>query len=258
MPMDLAGGVLVVVVVDLPEELEGRRPRPLRRTPSTVNPLDETSLTFPVANEKFRKAEDPPGGIDPFLGKVPPLGRVPPLKRNPLPRPPAPGAPPKNPAPAPAVGQLPLESGWETVTVMALTGPVVDEPPEARGPVAVMQSPTDTAEAETVSVWVKVVVGVQLTVTWPVSGFCTSIEVPLIVATVPAADGVVGRGGSVEDVAAFEVPLAAAELQAAASTATAPSPKKMPMRLPPRAYRHGPLPEPRFESDGFMFLSPFF
>lgn len=42
MPTDRVGGV-VVVVVDLPEELDGRRNvPPLRSTPSTVKPVDDT------------------------------------------------------------------------------------------------------------------------------------------------------------------------------------------------------------------------
>jgi hypothetical protein len=76
------------------------------------------------------------------------------------------------------------------VTLVAATGPVV-APLEDGVPVTVAQSPTATADTVAVTVWLKVVVEVQLTVTWPLSGFWTSMDVEAREATVPDAEGVV-------------------------------------------------------------------
>jgi hypothetical protein len=54
-------------------------------------------------------------------------------------------------------------------------------------PVAVMQSPTLTALTDSVTLLEKDVVAVQLTVVWPVLGFCTSMLDPLSAATLPMA-----------------------------------------------------------------------
>jgi len=139
------------------------------------------------------------------------------------------------------MAQLPLESGWVTVTVVAVTGPLV-EPLEAGVPVAVTQSPTATSDTEDVSVWVKVVEEVQLTVTWPLEPW-TSIDVPAMDATVPDADGTVG----LVEGADVEAPLAASwaedgdELQAAANNARAPKLNRRPARRKPRLSRCRPL-----------------
>jgi hypothetical protein len=61
--------------------------------------------------------------------------------------------------------------------------------PFAGVPVAVTQSPTATAEAGTVTIWLNRVVGVQFTVTWPACWFCTSIDCPVMAATEPEAPG---------------------------------------------------------------------
>ena len=145
-----------VVVVEL--DVDDGRP-PLRSTPSTVKPAALSAVTLPVAKAKLPN-EPPPRGNDPPLGKVPPPGVVPPV-RDPPPRPP----PPKNePAAVLAAEQVPLESGWVMTTLVALSGPVV-EPVVAGVPVAMTQSPTATFDAATVTVWLKEVDAVQLTVT---------------------------------------------------------------------------------------------
>ena len=70
-------------------------------------------------------------------------------------------------------------------------------------PETVTQSPTATEEAGTVAMWVKVVAVVQLTVTWPVKLFCTSIDDPVMAATLPKAPGKEWpeAGADVEDAA---------------------------------------------------------
>lgn len=79
--------------------------------------------------------------------------------------------------------------------------------------VTVTQLPTATSDAETVTVWVNVVVAVQLTVTCPLVGFWTSIELVACVraATVPDAVEKFGRGVVVVVVAAPAIPLRPSE-----------------------------------------------
>ena len=57
--------------------------------------------------------------------------------------------------------------GWLTVTVLAVTTLVFFEVV----PEAMTQSPTATDDAGTLTIWLKVVVVIQLTVTWPVNWF---------------------------------------------------------------------------------------
>jgi hypothetical protein len=54
-------------------------------------------------------------------------------------------------------------------------------------PVAVTQSPTATALTDSVTLLENVVVAVQLTVVWPLLGFCTSMLDALNAATLPIA-----------------------------------------------------------------------
>ncbi|MGA2037062.1 MAG: hypothetical protein ABSH04_05700 [Acidimicrobiales bacterium] len=232
-PIDLVGGVVVVVDFEV-EELRERAP-PLRRTPSKVKPPDDTWVTFPEAKAKLRKFLAP-DGREPLVGNVLPLGRVPPFGGL---KPPPPPKPPR--APVPDVVQLPLESGWVTVTLEAVTGPLV-APLEAGVPVTVTQSPTVTADTDAVSVWVKVVVEVQLTVTWPLWEFWTSIDVPVIDATVPDAVGIVGLvdGAEVEGLAAASL-AEEVELQATASKDSAPRSNRRPARQACRVSRCRPL-----------------
>ena len=112
------------------------------------------------------------------------------------------------------------------VMLVAVIGPV--DPLAAGGvPVTVMQEPETTAAEVAACVWVKTVDDVHPTVTWPVCGFWTSMEVAVMVATVPNALGVVGRvetpadGSLVEACALVEV--LAGEPQAAANNIRAPS-----------------------------------
>ena len=82
----------------------------------------------------------------------------------------------------PPASQEPADA-WRIETVMAVILPFdVD-------PTAVAQSPATTDEAGTVASRVNAVVDVQLMVTWPVCWFCTSIDVPVMAATVPKAPG---------------------------------------------------------------------
>ena len=75
------------------------------------------------------------------------------------------------------------EVGWLIDTVLAVIVPLDDDP------LTVTQSPAATEEAGTVAVWVKVVEGVQLTVTWPLCGFWTSMVEPERAATEPEVNG---------------------------------------------------------------------
>jgi hypothetical protein len=79
--------------------------------------------------------------------------------------------------------QDPVELGWLIVTEVASMALLADVP------FTVTQLPTATAEAGTVTVWLNRVEGVQLTVTWPVCWFCTSIDCPVMAATDPKAPG---------------------------------------------------------------------
>lgn len=197
--------------------LEEDRLAPLRRTPSTVNPFAFDAVTLPLANPKSEKFA--PFGSEPFRGNDgtdPPFGGVKPLGGRPLKAP----RPLPNP---PARLQLPVDETGMIVTVLAATE--VDPP---GFPTALTQSPTATCDSETDTVWVKVVEGVQLTVTWPLCGFCTSMEVPLSAATVPDAAGSEGRvEGDLLDALlaladAFEVVFVVEDPQAAAASATTP------------------------------------
>lgn len=169
-----------VVVVERGTEELGERGRSLeltRTVPSTMNPCGDTEVTFPEARAKLRAT---------MLVDVD-------VER--LPGPNSPVKPPDVPA-----RQPPLAEGGESVTLAAVTdliGPVEDW----GVPVAETQAPAVTAEALAARVSVKVVADVQLTDTSPVCGFWTSIDVPAMAATVPDADGVVGRRANVEVVA---------------------------------------------------------
>jgi hypothetical protein len=72
---------------------------------------------------------------------------------------------------------------WLIDTVLAVILPLDDDP------LTVTQSPAATEEAETVAVCVKAVEEVQLTVTWPLCGFWTSIVEPETAATEPEVPG---------------------------------------------------------------------
>ena len=131
---------------------------------------------------------------------------------------------PAAPAPVAPGAQLPPAPGWKIVKLDAVIGPV--EPPLAgRAPTTMTQAPGTTAASEAVSVWVNTVDDVHPTVTWPVWGFCTSIDVAVIAATVPDALGVVGRVETLADDGLLEtcalVGALADEPHAAASSASA-------------------------------------
>jgi hypothetical protein len=89
----------------------------------------------------------------------------------------------------------PVELGWVIVTLVAVkwVEDALDFDDELL--VAVTQSPTARVDEARVTVWVKRVDEVQLTVTWPLDGFCTSIEIPgATAAMVPEAVEKAGLG----------------------------------------------------------------
>jgi hypothetical protein len=73
--------------------------------------------------------------------------------------------------------------GWLMVTVLAVIVDLEDDP------LILTQSPAATEVDGTVAVWEKVVDGVQLTVTWPLCWFWTSMDDPATAATDPEATG---------------------------------------------------------------------
>jgi hypothetical protein len=176
---DLLGALTLPGEIEMPEMV-------------SVDPL--TAVTLPDAMSKlancFRKLfpADPPPGNDraPPSGKFcgPPPPPEPPRNWNP----PA-GGPPDPVAerklPAPFVGpQVPLLLGVDKVRLRAAI--VVFDFFDA-DPVAVRQSPTATALTDSVTLLENVVVDVQLTVVWPLFGFCTSMLDALSAATLPVA-----------------------------------------------------------------------
>ena len=146
-------------------------------TPVRTRLFAFTDVTFPLAKPVFPAPPNPPGRPAPPPGRVPlaPAGGPPDL-------PPNPPEPEGRPPPKAPVVHLP-EEGWLTVTDLAVIAPF-DVVPEM-----VTQSPVATDEAETVATWEKVVEVLQLTVTWPVCWFWTSIDVPEMAATDPEVPG---------------------------------------------------------------------
>jgi hypothetical protein len=128
--------------------------------------------------------------------------------------------------------QVPAADGWLMLTVRAVMVPLEEEP------VTTTQSPTATVDADAVVDWVKLVDGVQLTVTWPVCWLWTSMEDPASAATDPTVPGNAPPAGAgpdpelagatvvVEDADAVEVAPQAARREArerpAATTVTPP------------------------------------
>ncbi len=118
-----------------------------------------------------RRRPLPDGGVNPPLGRVrvpvgAPLGRVP-------------APPPKPPVHEPLVG-------CRTVMLVAVSVVSVADPVVAT---AVTHSPAVIEETATATCWVNVVVGVQLTATWPSCWLCTCMVVPETAAIVPDAAG---------------------------------------------------------------------
>jgi hypothetical protein len=154
-------------------------------TPETdsVDPL--TAVTFPEANAKLPKRLRMAlpgffGGLPvrPRTAKPSPL-RVP----NPMPAPGAGPRPPLNREERPAVHD-PVELAC--VTLMFSAAMVVFDFFDGV-PVAVTQLPTVMELTASDTVLENCVVGVQLTVVWPLPGFCTSMLEPMIAATLPDA-----------------------------------------------------------------------
>jgi hypothetical protein len=220
--------------VDLLDDLAGAT----GTVPTTTRVEPEIEVTLPNATEKLRlRAAAPPGNVP--LGNVPlvnePLGG-----RNPL-APPAPvlAAPPAPNAP-PAVHD-PVELGWEIDTLVAVkwVEDALDFDVEVLD--AVTQSPTARLDEARVTVWVKRVDGVQLTVTWPLDGFCTSIEIPgTTAAMVPEAVEKAGLGIVVVVVVFLAVDAAPADPPTTTTlvTRTRPTPNTVHLR---RDVHRGPL-----------------
>jgi hypothetical protein len=130
-----------------------------------------TDVTFPLA--KLIPAPLAPEGTLPGGAPEPLDGKVPG------------GFEPEKPWPPPGkpLAQLPDDVGWLMVTDLAVMAPFEVDP------VTVTQSPVATVDAATVAVWVKVVEGVQVTVTCPDCWFWTSMDDPEMAATDPEAPG---------------------------------------------------------------------
>ena len=113
----------------------------------TVTADPSTAVTDPVAAANEPPPNPPaPAGREPEPGVcVPPPGAVPP-----------PGRPPSPPVHAPS-------TGWDTDTVVAVTGPpnrfALEDEPEVGVPKAEMHDPTATADCAVEVIWLKVVVG---------------------------------------------------------------------------------------------------
>ena len=172
-----------VVLVELFDDLIGKT----GTVPLTTMVEPETDVILPNALENALGRAVPPPGNDPRgnLETEPPVGRNPP-------KPPAPPAPPNPPPPV----HDPVELGWVSDTTVAAKC-VEDgfEVFEDAMLVAVTQSPTARSDDGKVTVCVKCVDAVQVTVTWPLVGFCTSIEIPgLTAAMVPEAEETDGLG----------------------------------------------------------------
>jgi hypothetical protein len=181
------GRLLLLLVLGLdPERLADEKPETLRELAVTAVTLPLAKP--PLANAEGRRPDPPPGKLPPPGGlPEPPPGKLPPLGGPPGP---PPSTPPLVDVPDPPPGKpnppvhLPVV-GWLTVTVLAVTTVVFLE----ALPETVTQSPTATEDAGTVTIWVKAVDVVQLTVTWPLCWFWTSMEEPVMTATEPEAPG---------------------------------------------------------------------
>jgi hypothetical protein len=197
-------------------------------TPDTVIVEPLTAVTFPdamsvLANclRKLFPAEPPPGklGRDPF---DPPSGKPPPPRTRKLPDPPPKGAAPVAPVPLPNLTGPPPRPLHDPVDVAEVTliecaAMVVLDFFDAV-PIAVTQSPTVSELTVSVTFLENCVVGVQLTVVWPLFAFCTSMLDVLRAATLPVAK--IGF----DVVAASAVPVAAMTA-ATATTVVPPAPR---------------------------------
>jgi hypothetical protein len=217
--------VEVLTVGRLPFAVFFGAERPAEEKPETVRDPELTAVTLPLANPIFGtprgRPEPPPGKLPPLGGLPdPPPGRFPPPGGPPDPpgNPPPPDAPPD---PLPAKPPRPPEHfpdvGWLTVTVLAVTALDFFEVL----PVTVTQSPTATADAETSTIWLKVVDVVQVTVTCPESWFWTSIDDPVMAATDPEAPGKERCGDEPDDVEAASAAVAKPRPSVTVSTADA-------------------------------------
>lgn len=158
MLMDLVTGVVVGVVLDV--EL-WPRVNPLNVVPSITIEVALAEVTLPLA--MLRPARKPRPPVPAPVGAVPPEPPPGTLPPDPVPPPgkppPAPPRPPNPPRPPKPVVQVPEEDGCLMTTERAVMVPLDVVP------VTVTQSPAFIDAAVRVAVLVKVVVGVQSTVT---------------------------------------------------------------------------------------------
>jgi hypothetical protein len=161
----------------------------LNRVPDNDTEVPLTAVTLPVAMAKLANDPRAPPPV-PRPGKLPPAG-VPEDPDPPVPDPKLPRAPPAPPNPAPPAPvrpprplvHVPLVDAWEIVMERAARV-VLDF--LAGVPVTVKQSPTATALMVSVAVSENVVDPVQVTAVCAVV-LCTSIVLPLMLATLPLA-----------------------------------------------------------------------
>jgi hypothetical protein len=153
--MSVLAGVVVVVV----EPVEADRNLALCSVPFTTNPEADTEETCPKAAEICGKVSP---GVVVLVGKEPPPGKLPDGGRPGIRNPPAPPVPV---LPKTVAGRLhvPFDAAGTMLTVRAVIE-LVDEPGDDGVPLTVTQSPAATLVSEPVTVWVKVVDDVQLTV----------------------------------------------------------------------------------------------
>jgi len=152
MVMSVLGGVVVVVV----ELLDPGRNLALNSLPLTTNPADDTDDTWPKAVENW--------GMLPLGNDVPgndPPGKLPEGERPEKPKPDLPV--PLLPNTEAGLVQVPFEPAGMMLTVRAVMG-LLDDPGDAGVPLTLTQSPATSLLREPVTVWVKVVDDVQLTV----------------------------------------------------------------------------------------------
>jgi len=189
--------------------------------PETVMVEPLTAVTLPEAMSSDAKAlrkllAPDPEGNDGRVPLVPLPGRKakpPPAKLGRVP------LPPKLAAPLPA--HVPADVGEVTVKLRAVR--LVLELFEAV-PVAVTQSPTATEPTDSVTVWENFVVPLQVTVVWPLEGFCTSMLEAPSAATLPLAPlGALAVAAA--DAGTAAATTATATTAALAPTAIAPVPR---------------------------------
>jgi hypothetical protein len=166
----------------------------LTLTPDTEMVVPVTPVTFPVANASDARAPDRRLGPPPKEGGVPPrkLGGVPPLAWPVRKEPPGPPGPRKAPPEPPARPVHRPEAVAGTTEMLRAAIVFLDDLDAV--PVTVMQSPVASWPTDCFTIFENCVVAVQLTVVWPLLGFCTSMLDAERAATLPVVPKGVGVG----------------------------------------------------------------